>query len=145
MDDVNPQFLDLCKKTWAQKKKVDALKAELKTSNAELTKLQADVNASMEQMELGELRLPELGLITRLKQFSTLTPKTPEDKQALFDWIRDTKGEDVLLSYQSIAASSLKAFYTQELELAKERNEYDFSIPGIQPPKAYYRINMTKA
>jgi len=71
-------------------------------------------------------------------------PKTIEDKDKLFAWIRQTYGEDILKDMVSIHSAKLNSFYKDAAEQAEDRST--FSIPGIDQPvvREEVRFNRSK-
>lgn len=138
------EFLEKCRAVWEQKAKVDEVKDQLKEENSKLTKFKADVEKYMEDTELEKQHIPGFGTLYRQKKFSVKVPKTPDEKAALFDWIRDNKGEDVLFNLQTIASPTVNALYKEELAEAKKEGNINFNIPGIGEPKVYFDIGMRK-
>jgi hypothetical protein len=67
-----------------------------------------------------------------LSQRATVpTPKTREEKEAFFNYLMSTHGEDVYWNYLSVNSQSLNSFYKAEREAAVEKQDMDFKIPGI--------------
>jgi trans-2-enoyl-CoA reductase len=56
-------------------------------------------------------------------------PQDPMDKQALFDWMQE-KG--IYDAYRTVNSQSLNSLVKHEYDLAKERGEFDFKIPGLE-------------
>lgn len=137
-------FLNNCRRAWEQKAIVDDLKDSLKSASAELTSIKQDLDKQMESSELVKQHIPGYGTLYRQKKFSVKVPKDPVEKLALFDWIEENKGADVLFNLQSIASPTVNALYKEELEIAKKEGNVDFKIPGIGEPKVYWDIGMRK-
>jgi len=138
------EFLDKVKEMWEHKSVLEGIKEDLKVESAKFEALKGDVLKAMEALELDKQHLPGLGTVYRQKNFSVETPKTIESKEALFKWISDNKGRDVLRSMISINSQTLNSFYKSELEVAKETGNIDFALPGIEAPKLYWTIGMRK-
>lgn len=73
------------------------------------------------------------GTVVRQNRYSVQTPKTIEDKAALFSWLKD-RGEEVYYQYVGVNSQQLNALYKQELEIAKEEGNLDFALPGVKEP-----------
>lgn len=138
------EFLDLCRCMWEQKAKVDELKSQVKDANAELTKLQVDILKRMDVMELEKQHIKGYGTLFLKRERSVQVPKSIPDKLALFDWIKEHKGEDVLNKYLSINSQSLNSFWKQEYEIAKEEGNIDFAMAGVAPPEMYTKLGTRK-
>lgn len=68
------------------------------------------------------------GLCSVTARTSVKTPKTPQEKQALYDYLKAQGRFDDLISVNS---ATLNSYYKEEFELAKERGDDDFKIPGL--------------
>ncbi len=71
------------------------------------------------------------------------TPKTAEEKQLVFSWIKDKYGEEVLTNMVSINHATLNSFYNQEAEKAEDRSL--FEIPGLAAPTVVESASWRKA
>ena len=98
--------------------------------------------AQYEQMECNMLDLLKracktkwqvdgLGTISIRTKYSIRTPKTPEDKKSLFDWIKATHGPESLMGLVSINSMTLNSFVNEE----KEKDPM-VKIPGLEAPTA---------
>jgi len=137
-------FIDKVKEMWEQKRVVDELKEALKDESAKLETFKSETIKAMEAMDIEKQHVTGCGTIFRQKNFSIKTPKTIEQKEALFKWIGENKGRDVLRNMLSINSQTLNSFYKSELEVAKETGNIDFSLPGIDAPELYYTLGMRK-
>lgn len=72
-----------------------------------------------------------LGTAYVINKHSVKTPKTVEEKELLFDYIKTEHGEDVLKDYLSINSARLNSFFNEQAELAAERGDADFQLPGV--------------
>lgn len=70
------------------------------------------------------------------RKTSWRTPKTPEDKKALFEYFKE-KG--VFWEYLNVNSNSLNSFCNQELAIAKEENR-ECKIPGLDSPTDYNQL-----
>lgn len=106
------------------------------------------------KLEIAEIKALELLQANNLKQFrapacllslafltSAKTPKTPEDKAALFAYLKEINRYDDMVSVNS---QTLNSFYKEQLELAKERGEDDIQIPGITEVTVLPRLSVTR-
>lgn len=75
---------------------------------------------------------------------SVQTPKTPEQKQAFFNWLREEMGEDGYLTYATVNSNSLNSLYKQKVEEYGERGEV-LDIEGLEPPTSYVKLSLRKA
>jgi len=135
-------FVLSVKKLWEQKEIVDGIKDQLADASKVFEELKGKAMKAMEVMELDKQHVPGCGTIYRQKNFSVKVPKSPAEKEALFNWIAEHKGKDVLDNMISIHSQSLNSFYKSELEIAKEAGNVDFKIPGIDMPEVYWTLGM---
>lgn len=95
-----------------------------------------------EELEIAEKEMLEMLTASNLKNFkssaglvsithrtSVKTPKTEEDRQAFFEFLKSKGLYDSMISVNS---ATLNSFYKAEFEEAKERGDDDFEIPGIK-------------
>jgi len=137
-------FLDKVKKLWEQRAAVEKAKDALAVVSKAFEDAKRDVLKAMDVMELDKQHVPGLGVVYRQKSFSVKVPKGLDQKEALFKWIEEHKGKDVLDTLLSINSQTLNSFYKAELEAAKEAGDYNFALPGIDTPEVYYTIGMKK-
>lgn len=69
------------------------------------------------------------------------TPKTEEEKRALFDWLKE-KG--VYWQYASVNSQALNALYKAERDAAVERQDLDFKIPGVGDEQIAWTLSIRK-
>lgn len=74
-----------------------------------------------------------LGTAYLINKFVTKTPKTNEDKKALFDYINNKYGSDTLISKLSINHQTLNSFCNEERELLAKEGKLA-KIPGTEDP-----------
>jgi hypothetical protein len=73
------------------------------------------------------------------------TPKTKDEKQLLFDYVRKTWGEVFLLDKLAIHHQVLQKLYNEAWEEAKAQGKGEsFSIPGLQQPTMQISLNLRK-
>jgi len=138
------EFIDLVKSVWEQKAVVENIKERLKEETAKLEGLKKDTIKQMEAGELDKFNVPGFGTVSRQKKFSVRVPKTPEDKLALFQYISEHKGEDVLRNMLSINSNTLNSFYKEERAEAVEEGDIDWALPGVKDPEIYWQLGMRK-
>jgi hypothetical protein len=76
-------------------------------------------------------KVARVSLVTKTQ---VTTPKTIDDKRAFFDWLRNTRGEDELLAYQTINYQSLNSLYNSEMERVLSQGQEFNNIPGLELP-----------
>jgi hypothetical protein len=71
------------------------------------------------------------GLLVRSERWSWKTPKSDEEKDAFYGYLRAKGLFDTMISVNS---QTLNSFAKKELEAAKETGDIDFKIPGLGEP-----------
>ncbi len=138
------KFTEEVREIWKQKKIVDELKDRLKEEVGQLEEKKREALKKLEAAELDKYNVPGFGTISRVKKFSVRVPKDRESKKALFKYIHDTRGEDVLENMLSINSATLNSFYKEERKEAIDRGDIDWCIPGIDEPEVYWQLGMRK-
>lgn len=96
--------------------------------------------AMLELMELDNFRAHGL-LFYKENRSSVTTPKTPEEKQKLFDFLHE-KG--IFLEFASVNSQTLNSLYKSLAEEAAEKGNYDFEIPGVGKPTSFTTLKVKK-
>lgn len=136
---------------------LDTLVANLKAQRDECKRLEAlktdaeKLKAKIEGMILEFLRasgkskyfVDGIGTVYQIEKLVFPTPKTVEQKEALFEYIRSKYGEDALSGYLSINHNTLNSFANSEMkeELKKDPG---FKIPGLEEPTMRTSLGMRK-
>ena len=87
-----------------------------------------------------------LGTAYRISKYQVTTPKTIEDKQKFFDYLKNNYGENFLMDKLGVHSATLNKVYNDALEAAKEEGKDVslFNIPGIQEPQARISLGFRK-
>lgn len=127
------EFGELCASSFELQKEIESIeKGPLKDLKTKLKSIDALIMDKLENMDVSNFSC-KAGTVVRNRRFTVPTPKTREDKEAFFDWLK-AKGDDVYFSYLSINSQSLNALYRTEQDLAAEEGNLDFKLPGIGEP-----------
>ena len=137
-------FLAFCQEIVAQKAIVDGFEAQRKEASTKLEKMKNEVVKKMEATEMQKLHVPGFGTFFRQKEFSVRVPKDHDAKTALFKYISDNKGEEVLLDLTSINSLTLKSFWNAERKIAIDAGNVDWAMPGLTEPEVYWKLGMRK-
>lgn len=89
---------------------------------------------AMNNMGKSKYHHETIGTISIANKYIVRTPKTIEEKQKLFEYIRSKFGEDVLVAKTTIIHQTLNSFYRDESKEAEKNGVANFSIPGIEAP-----------
>lgn len=86
-----------------------------------------------------------VGTVSVTEKLKIKTPKSPEDKEAFFDWLRNKYGQEGYLTYATVNYNSLNALYNTEFEQAKLDGTADeFQIAGVGNPEHEYGLSFRK-
>jgi hypothetical protein len=88
-------------------------------------------------------KVDAIGNISLVTKNVVTVPKDVDSKRALFGWIKDTYGVDVLDDMVSINHQKLNGFYNQEAE--KRQDDPMFHIPGLEAPTPAESISFRRA
>jgi hypothetical protein len=80
-----------------------------------------------------------IGTVYLTTKSSVTTPKTADEKLALFNYIKEKHGEEALTNYLSIHSKSLNSFVNKELEANPT-----LKIPGLSTPTVTTGLNFRK-
>jgi hypothetical protein len=111
--------------------------------HAQMKKLEQQLIETIKLSGLERYSVPELGSISLVQSMVFPTPKSNEDKEALFGYIREEYGEDALLAYTSINFQALNFFLRTEYEKFAEQNEAKV-IPGVESPTVRETLRFNK-
>lgn len=89
-----------------------------------------------------KFEIPGVGTFYVRQQFSVKTPKSPEDRDAFFNYLKAKGAFDDMIT---VNHATLNAYYNAELDAAQQTGIENFKIPGLGDPTLYETINMRKA
>lgn len=107
--------------------------------NERFRELEAALLAHMDANELDSFKGTR-ATISKVDYFSVKVPNTLEKKRELFQYLKQLKIHDELVTVNS---QTLNSFYKEQMESAKERGEFDFKIPGVEEPTHQPKIRVT--
>ncbi len=137
IDELN----ELVRTSFELVKKIKAIEdGELKLLKTELSRVDTQMIDVLTQSNLNNFKSP-YGSVVRRRNYSVTCPKSNEDKEKLFAWLRE---KNMFNEYVSVNSNSLKALYNAEKELALESGELDFELPGVGPPTVMESITRRK-
>jgi hypothetical protein len=136
MDD-NLAYLRKLKEDYAEKDKVK------KEAYAVFKEQEAKVIGMLEKTGKRKY-VSDAGNATLVHEMSVKTPKTPEEKRAFFNWIREHLGDDAHDIYMSVNSKTLNGLYKDQTEEFASRGEV-LNIPGLEDPITVTKLSFTKA
>lgn len=131
----------LCVNLFNQRNLVDGIKEELKKASEKLQELEAQVMAYLEQHDKKRYSVGGVGSITVAEKLSYKIPRTPENREAFFKYLKDRGVYEDLISVNS---QTLNAFCRAELEAAVSRGDFDAKIPGIEEPVIFKQVQIRR-
>jgi hypothetical protein len=140
MLDSNKELSDAMKAAADLKLEITKKETELKALTDAAKVLHDMILQTLEFMDLDSMRAHGF-LFYKENKTSVTTPKTPEEKEQLFQFLRD-KG--IFLEFASVNSQSLNSLYKSLAEEAAENGVLDFKLPGVGEPTIYTTLKMRK-
>jgi hypothetical protein len=107
--------------------RIKSLEEETKRLNALKSDLVGKILFVMEKTDKTSYQVGGAKLV-RSQRATVPTPKTKEDKEALFNWLTE---RDLFWHYAGVNSQALNALYKAEREAAVEAQNLDFVMPGV--------------
>lgn len=130
------EFDKLTEEMANQDKIVKDLEMEAKKAKELLTKMKLKLHDYLTVFGKSKYANDHGTFYTQTK-FSVSTPKTPEEKEALFAFLKE-KG--IYAQYATVNSRSLQTLYKSFLESEGE----DFKMPGVGEPKSFTELRFRK-
>jgi hypothetical protein len=124
LDEMNAQVEQIAR---LREKEAEASAAK-SVITKELEAAELKMMGMLQEGGLTNYRSP-MGLVSVSFRTSVRTPKTPEDREKFFAFLRQRGLYDALITVNS---QTLNSFYKDEFEQAKQRGDVAFEIPGIK-------------
>ncbi len=144
MTSVTVEDLDKLVSEIADKEKdIDIIEAELKEKNKAVAELKMQAVGYLKELGREKYAAP-FGTVSLTEHWSVKMPTTPENKEQLFNWMRE-KG--IFDSYATVNSNSLKALFKSERDLAVKEGQDPllFVLPGLEPATVFEGLKFTKA
>lgn len=122
------------------KEEIAKLEADVKSKKEKFGKLSGTILKTLELMEIDSVRAHGFLFFKELKS-SVTTPKTPEDKKELFDFLQE-KG--IFLEMVSINSMTLNSLYKSLADEAAKEGVLDFKMPGVPEPTTYTNLKLRR-
>lgn len=123
---------------WQLRQDKDALASLVKAKNAEIERSHVQLIDIMDRNDLANFE----GTHCKIYQTTRTSARFPQEaaaKKEVFDWIKETYGNDTLHGMVSINSMKFNAFYKSAAE-----DSLDFSMPGVEPPKESVTLGVRK-
>ena len=139
-EDINVEDLkDTIKAYYNARAHHDEMSKVAKEAYAPVAKYESEVISMLERSKLNNFELPDVCKVHMVAKTSVTVPKTPEDKAALFKWLKDELGADGFLAYATVNAQTLNKLFKDMLELTEDPT---FRLPGVGDPRSYSTLRM---
>lgn len=143
-EEVSLEKMDANVSLLRQKKELyTAAKKESNDRYADYQDQEKLVAALLESQGKTEYICEGIGKVTLSEALSVKTPKSPQEKEAFFNWIRTNMGEDAYYTYMSVNSQSLNRLYREQTEEAAGRGEL-LNIDGLEQPTTNTKVSFTK-
>lgn len=119
---------------------IEDKKRELETLMEEFTPLQQEILNILEATEIDSVETAGFKFYIEEKS-SVKIPRTVEDKQLLFDFLKSKELFDEIVSVNS---QTLNSLYRSLSDQAMREGKLDFQIPGVEEPKFFKTLKMRK-
>ena len=131
-------------------------RAEIKTEIARLKRdvigpMQARMDeidevlvTQLEDMEINSFKTKH-GSVSKSVRTTFKTPKTREDKELFFDWLKESRGEEAFWEKVNIPSVTLNSIVKEEFDVALDEGNLGFEIPGLEDPTMRTIISMRKS
>lgn len=131
---------DVTKQAADYKEEIDAMEVKLKSIKEKYKRVSDTILRTLDLMELENVRAHGF-LFYRETKSSVVTPKTPEEKKMLFDFLQE-KG--VFLEIASVNSQTLNSLYKTFAAEAADKGNFDFKMPGVPEPTSYTSLKLRR-
>lgn len=118
----------------------DIIKLDLKVIDDALEKLENEYLALLQEAEIASYKSKH-GTITICNRFSVKFPKELDQRESFAKWAKEQGIYEELFTVNS---QTLNSLYKKEKELAEEKGELFFRLPGIDDPTIMTYLSVRK-
>ena len=123
----------------ALKEKMGKIKSDLAELSNLTSQVESEIVDAMLEKDISKLTIS--GKTVYLRTLSNYKiPASPEQKYVLFDFIRKSRGEEILNYLLSINSRTLNAWIKEEVEA-----DSNFKIPCLGEPSVHAKLGLRKA
>ena len=130
---------ELCREAFSIKKNVESVEEQVSGMKDLLKEQVSKIERILVHFGKDNYK-SAFGKVEIHQKLSVQTPKTDDDKQALFNWLTE-KG--IFLQYCTVNSQALNALYKAEREAAQIAGT-ECVVPGIGAPKMYNTTHLKK-
>lgn len=109
----------------------------------EKDRLESEFLGMLEKAGKTSWKCDGLGTASIVETLTVPTPKTIEQKRALWQYVVGKYGEDLAMEKFGMHSKTLNSFYKQEFEAAEDASLFD--LPGCEAPIANKEFRFRKA
>lgn len=139
--EVPPGDLQELTKLAAQyRENIRVMERDLKAAQESYGKAADTILRTLDLMDIDSVRAHGF-LFFKERKTSVTTPKTPEEKEQLFEFLQQ---RGIFLEMASVNSQTLNSLYKSLAEEAAEKGVLDFRMPGVGEPTEYISLKMRK-
>lgn len=124
---------------------IEEKELELKPMREEKEKIAAKLMGILKTLKKKNYKC-EAGTFSIVEKTRVSLPQTDEDKEALFNWLKE---RGLYHAYATVNSNSINALYNAEFEQVKKTNDpeliMDFKIPGLGEPKVHEIVSFRRS
>src|SRR3990167_8722461 len=124
-----------------KKEAIRKKKEELELLEKESKFIEEELLSCMAQHGQTRYHSASYGTIFRVDKFSVKVPKTPEERDAFFKYLKE---RGLFESMITVNSQTLNSWHSEELAQAKLNGEIDFKVPGLNEVTLYSRLGLRK-
>ena len=130
----------LTERGYALKKEIEELDKKSKELGENLSAIQNQIMEEMKNQGMSSFKHAHCMVILNTR-FTVKQPVTPDEKQKFFDYLRERKIFEDMVSVNSMR---LNAWFKEEMEVAKQKGDFGFKVPGLPEPSSLEYITFRK-
>lgn len=136
-----PDLAEVTKRAAVLKGEIAELEAITKRKQEELKSVSNDILRALDLMDLDSIKAHGY-LFYKEEKSSVTTPKTPEQKQELFEYLKE---QGIFLEVVSVNSQTLNALYKSLAEDAAADGILEFKMPGVGEPTTYTNLKLRRS
>lgn len=149
LDDLEPQLppatleemKGLTEKLFVLRREKDAAKKVSDEIQERYSKIEGEVLRGLEAVGLDSFKVPGVGSVNIKEYASVKIPQTLDKKKELFAYL---EARGIFHELVTVNSATLNSFYSEERALAEAKGDFDFKLPGLEPPHLYNKLSIRK-
>lgn len=131
----------MCEEIARQREFVEKIRKEKQAQDKALLDLELKFLEALREVGKDSYK-SNVGTLYSIHKVTYRVPKTPEQRQAFFDYLKE-KG--VYQDLVTVNSQTLNSFAREQFELAKSSGDENFEIPGLESPEVYETLGFRKS